>query len=177
MCEVIAMLSAGSPPLDSIRGSSNTGITSGDVACCLNRVDRMTYLYSLSKFALDDSGRSELNQLAIKEASIMGFRLTNKESKQTVSALALTALEASISPNRCRRCKGVGEITIESRVEACESCQGIGSKSITERSLATILKVTRFQARKVWKERLADLLSRYADRDEQINRAIFIGLK
>ena len=177
MCEVIAMLSAGSPPLDSIRGSSNTGITSGDVACCLNRVDRLTYLYSLSKFALDDSGRSELNALAIKEASVMGFRLSENESNRTITALALTALEASISPNKCNKCKGVGQITISSRIEACEWCKGIGSINITERSLASILKVSRRQARNVWKVRLANLLSQYADRDEQINRAIFIGLR
>tara|TARA_R110000822_G_scaffold117213_3_gene249313 strand:+ start:87 stop:611 length:525 start_codon:yes stop_codon:yes gene_type:complete len=173
----MAMLAPGAPPIDSVRGSGNRGITSTDVAACLIKLDRMTYLYSLSKFALDNNCRSELNLLAVKEAVNSGFKLNEHETNRTTAILALTALEIAIHPNKCNKCKGVGEINLLHRVEVCESCQGVGSRAISERNLAKILGVTLFQSRKVWKKRLTFLLSKYLERDDHIASVIFIGLR
>jgi hypothetical protein len=87
------------------------------------------------------------------------------------------ALEIAINPINCKKCKGVGEIKLDSRVVQCESCKGAGQRPISERNLAKMLSVTRFQARKVWEKRLNLLLSRYLERDEWIRISILSGLK
>jgi hypothetical protein len=173
----MAMLSAGAPGFDSVRSTSGNSITATDVSACLARLDRMTYLYSLEKFALDRGSRLELNNLAVDEALKMRFKLLDNESNMMVAILALSALEIAINPHKCRKCKGVGEIKLGAKIEVCESCKGLGSRAISERNLAKMLGVTLFQARKVWKKRFDLLLSKYMERDAYISAAIFHGLK
>lgn len=173
----MALLAPGAPPIDSVKGSGSEGITATDVASCLIKLDRMTYLYSLSKFALDDNCRPELNLLAVKEAIEIGFKLNEGETHRMVAILALTALHIAIHPNKCSRCRGVGEINLLHRVEVCEGCQGVGSRIISERNLAKMLGVTKYQARKIWKERFSLLLSKYLERDDKIASVIFTGLR
>ena len=175
--ELMAMLAPGAPPMDSVRGSGTSAITSVDVAACLVKLDRITYLYSLSKYALDNNSRKELNALAVIEAIDNGFKLSDGETNRTIAVLALTALDSAINPNKCNKCKGVGEIKLLASIVVCESCKGLGSKTVTERHLAKILGVTLFQARKVWKKRLSILQSKYLERDDKINSVIFTGLR
>ena len=177
MSELMAMLTPGAPGFDAVRSTSNNSITPNDVAACLVTLDRLTYLYSLQKFALDTSCRSELNNLAVQEAFDLRFKLSDRDDSRMVAILALTALEVAINPNKCNRCKGVGELKLGPRIEVCESCKGAGQRSVTERNLAKILNTTRFRARKVWKKRLNLLISKYAERDEWINVAILSGLR
>jgi len=177
MSEMMAMLTPGAPSFDAVRSTSGNSITPNDVAACLVKLDRFTYLYSLEKFALDTACRSELNNLAVEEAFGLRFKLGDREDSRMVAILALTALEASINPNKCNRCKGVGELKLESRIETCEVCKGLGQKTISERNLAKILNTTLFQARKIWKKRLSLLISKYLERDEWINMTILTGLK
>ena len=54
MSELMAMLTASAPPMNSIRGSSQSKITASDVAACLTHCDRHTYLFGLAKFSLDN---------------------------------------------------------------------------------------------------------------------------
>ena len=156
MSELMAMLTPGAPGFDAVRSTSNNSITPNDVAACLVTLDRLTYLYSLQKFALDTSCRSELNNLAVQEAFDLRFKLSDRDDSRMVAILALTALEVAINPNKCK---------------------GAGQRSVSERNLAKILNTTRFRARKVWEKRLNLLISKYAERDEWINVAILSGLR
>lgn len=173
----MAMLAPGAPPMDSVRSTGLGRLTSQDIAACLTGLDRLTYLYSLSKFALDNNSRAELNALAVKEAIQCGFKLNKEETNRTVAVLALAALEVSINPYKCKRCKGVGEIKLMSKVEICGACNGLGNRTVSERNLAKILGVTLFQSRKVWKKRFALLQSKHSERDETINHIIFNRLR
>ena len=177
MSELMAMLAPGAPPMDSVRSTGLGRLTSQDIAACLTGLDRLTYLYSLSKFALDNNSRAELNALAVKEAIQCGFKLNKEETNRTVAVLALAALEVAINPYKCRRCKGVGEIKLMSKVEICGACNGLGNRTVSERNLAKILGVTLFQSRKVWKKRFALLQSKHSERDETINHIIFNRLR
>jgi len=162
--------------MGSIRGTGTNGITGVDVAACLTGLDRHTYLYGLAKYSLDRSVREELSLLAVSEAIQSGFKLETGESNRTIAILALTALEIAINPKNCTRCKGVGELKLMAKIEVCEGCQGAGSRAMGERTLAKMLGVTRFQARKVWAERLKTLLSGYLERDDRISFVIYMGL-
>ena len=177
MSELMAMLAPGAPPMDSVRSTGLGRLTSQDIAACLTGLDRLTYLYSLSKFALDNNSRAELNALAVKEAIQCGFKLNKDETNRTVAVLALAALEVAINPYKCKRCKGVGEIKLMSKVEICGACNGLGNRTVSERNLAKILGVTLFQSRKVWKKRFALLQSKHSERDETINHIIFNRLR
>ncbi len=177
MSELMAMLAPGAPPMDSVRSTGLGRLTSQDIAACLTGLDRLTYLYSLSKFALDNNSRAELNALAVKEAIQCGFKLNKEETNRTVAVLALAALEVAINPYKCNRCKGVGEIKLMSKVEICGACNGLGNRTVSERNLAKILGVTLFQSRKVWKKRFALLQSKHSERDETINHIIFNRLR
>lgn len=118
-----------------------------------------------------------MNALAVKEAIQCGFKLNKEETNRTVAVLALAALEVAINPYKCRRCKGVGEIKLMSKVEICGACNGLGNRTVSERNLAKILGVTLFQSRKVWKKRFALLQSKHSERDETINHIIFNRLR
>ena len=177
MSELMAMLTSGAPGFDTIRSTNGNSITATDVASCLVKLDRITYLYALEKFALDGACRTELRELAIIDGFKAGFKLKKGESNKTIAILSLMALEIAINPINCKKCKGVGEIKLDSRVVQCESCKGAGQRTISERNLAKILSVTLFQARKVWKKRLNVLISKYLERDELISGTIGKGLK
>ena len=177
MSELMAMLTSGAPGFDTIRSTNGNSITATDVASCLVKLDRITYLYALEKFALDGACRTELRELAIIDGFKAGFKLKEGETNKTIAILSLMALEIAINPINCKKCKGVGEIKLDSRVVQCESCKGAGQRPISERNLAKMLSVTRFQARKVWEKRLNLLLSRYLERDEWIRISILSGLK
>ena len=177
MSELMAMLTCGAPAFESVRSTNGESITATDVAACLVKLDRLTYLYSLEKFALDGACRQELRELAIIDGFKSGFKLNEGESNKAIAMLALTALEVAINPNTCKKCEGVGEMKLGPRIERCESCQGSGQKSISERKLAKILSVTLFQSRKVWKNRLNVLISKYLERDELISGTIGKGLR
>ena len=177
MSELMAMLTCGAPAFESVRSTNGESITATDVASCLVKLDRITYLYALEKFALDGACRTELRELAIIDGFKAGFKLKKGESNKTIAILSLMALEIAINPINCKKCKGVGEIKLDSRVVQCESCKGAGQRTISERNLAKILSVTLFQARKVWKKRLNVLISKYLERDELISGTIGKGLK
>jgi hypothetical protein len=177
MSELMAMISPGAPPFDSVRSTSKSKISACDVAACLVGLDRHTYLYSLSKFALDDSGRGELNVLAVKEARECGFKLIKGEGSRTAELLGLIALKLAISPNKCARCKGVGQVSLKFSVVSCESCNGLGDRKISDRNLANILGSTVYRSNKAWKPRLNELLSNYAQRDSAIDTVIHKGLR
>ena len=177
MSELMAMLTCGAPAFESVRSTNGESITATDVASCLVKLDRITYLYALEKFALDGACRTELRELAIIDGFKAGFKLKKGESNKTIAILSLMALEIAINPINCKKCKGVGEIKLDSRVVQCESCKGAGQRTISERNLAKILSVTLFQARKVWKKRLNVLISKYLERDELISGTIGKGIK
>ena len=177
MSELMAMLTAGAPGFTAIRSTSGDSITANDVAACLTRLDRFTYLYSLEKFSLDGSSRAELDVLAILEGFKQGFKLREGETRQMIAILSLHALQASLTPNKCKRCKGVGEMKLDNKVIRCEACAGVGTRTVTERNLAKMLGITLFQARKVWKKRFNLLASKYLERDEMLSAAIGIGLR
>ena len=173
----MSMLTAGAPGFTAIRSTSGDSITATDVAACLTRLDRFTYLYSLEKFSLDGSSRKELNELAISEGFKQGFKLRKEETRLMVAILSLHALQVALTPNKCKRCKGVGEMKLDNKVVRCEACQGQGTRTVSERNLAKILGITLFQARKVWKKRFTLLVSKHLERDEMINAAIGRGLR
>ena len=173
----MSMLTCGAPGFESVRSTNGNSITATDVAACLVKLDRITYLYALEKFALDGACRTELRELAIIDGFKAGFKLKKGESNKTIAILSLMALEIAINPINCKKCKGVGEIKLDSRVVVCESCKGAGQRPVSERNLAKMLSVTRFQARKVWERRFNLLLSKYLERDEWIRVSILSGLK
>ena len=177
MSELLAMLTCGAPGFTAIRSTSGDSITANDVAACLTRLDRFTYLYSLEKFSLDGSSRAELDVLAILEGFKQGFKLREGETQLMIAILSLHALRISLTPNKCKKCKGVGEMKLDNKVMRCEACVGEGTRTVSERNLAKILGVTLFQSRKVWKRRFNLLVSKYSERDEMINAAIGIGLR
>ena len=106
----MAMLTSGAPGFDTIRSTNGNSITATDVASCLVKLDRITYLYALEKFALDGACRTELRELAIIDGFKAGFKLKEGETNKSIAILALMALEIAISPKNCQKCKGVGEI-------------------------------------------------------------------
>ena len=58
MSELMAMLTCGAPGFESVRSTNGNSITATDVAACLVKLDRITYLYALEKFALDGACRT-----------------------------------------------------------------------------------------------------------------------
>ena len=177
MSELMAMLSAGSPPLASIRGSSGSKISASDVAACLTALDRHTYLFGLAKFSLDDSSRQELNTLAVLMARKHHFKRLPSESKRVPDLLGLVALRLAIGANKCPKCHGVGQVKSDSELIQCPACGGEGEKKLSIRKLEKILGVSNWQSRKVWQPRLTILLSEYAVMDSDISQAIHLGLK
>jgi hypothetical protein len=169
MSELMAMLTASAPPLNSIRGSSRAKITASDVAACLTSCNRHTYLFGLAKFSLDTSSRQELNTLAVK--------LSEGESKRVPDLLGLVALRLAIGANKCPKCRGVGEVTSNNECVKCPSCQGEGNKKLSIRNLEKILEVSQWRSRKVWQPRLTILLSEYAVMESDISQAIHQGLR
>ena len=177
MSELMAMLTASAPPINSIRGSSQSKITASDVAACLTSCDRHTYLFGLAKFSLDDSSRQELNTLAVLMARKHHFKRIESESKRVPDLLGLVALRLAIGANKCPKCRGVGEIKSASEVVKCPSCQGEGNKKLSIRKLEKILEVSRWRSEKVWQPRLTILLSEYAVMESDISQAIHQGLR
>ena len=176
MSELMAMLTASAPPLNSVRGSSRAKITAADVAACLTSCNRHTYLFGLAKFSLDTSSRQELNTLAVSMARRQCFKLSESESKRVPDRLGLVALRLAIWANKCPKCRGVGELT-SGEVVKCPSCNGEGEKKLSIRKLEKILEVSRWRSEKVWQPRLTILLSEYAVMESDISQAIQQGLK
>ena len=177
MSELMAMLTASAPPLNSIRGSSRAKITASDVAACLTSCNRHTYLFGLAKFSLDNTSRQELNTLAVLLARRQCFKLSEGESKRVPDLLGLVALRLAIGANKCPKCRGVGEIKSSSEVVKCPSCQGEGNKKLSIRKLEKILEVSRWRSEKIWQPRLTILLSEYAVMESDISQAIHQGLR
>ena len=170
------MLTAGAPPLESVRGSSSLKVTASDVAACLTRVDRFTYLYGLAKFAGDYGSNPELISLALIAANKHQFERSAKEPKLIIYKLGLMALLLSTRPQLCRKCGGVGELTVGNELIQCPSCEGVGVKKIPSRKLKRILGVSGWRAR-LWQKRLSLLLSEYSVMESEISKAIHRGLK
>jgi len=177
MSELMAMLTASAPPINSIRGSSQSKITASDVAACLTSCDRHTYLFGLAKFSLDDSSRQELNTLAVLMARRHCFKRIESESKRVPDLLGLVALRLAIGANKCPKCLGVGEVRSASEVVKCPSCGGEGNKKLSIRKLEKIIGVSRKRSEKVWQPRLTILLSDYAVMESDISQAIHQGLR
>ena len=177
MSELMAMLTASAPPINSIRGSSQSKITASDVAACLTSCDRHTYLFGLAKFSLDDSSRQELNTLAVLMARKHHFKRIESESKRVPDLLGLVALRLAIGANKCPKCLGVGEVKSASEVVKCSLCNGDGNKQLSIRKLEKIIGVSQWRSRKVWQPRLTLLLSEYAVMESDISQAIQQGLK
>ncbi|MGI9340118.1 MAG: hypothetical protein ACR2PP_05735 [Psychrobacter sp.] len=179
MSELLAMLTPGAPPLsaDQIRTTSGAKVTASEVAACMCHVDRHTYLYALSKFCLDDASRTELNTLAIADAQRRGYALNENEPSDAVERLALIALSFSISPSRCAKCKGTGQIKSGNKVNPCDRCGGTGNLLISVRRLAEALGVGRWRAQKVWLPRFQLLVSDYQVRDDALHNVIYRGLR
>ena len=177
MSELMAMLTASAPPMNSIRGSSQSKITASDVAACLTHCDRRTYLFGLAKFSLDDTSRQELNTLAVLLARKQCFKLSEGESKRVPDLLGLVALRLAVGANKCPKCRGVGEVKSNSEIVKCPLCNGDGNKQLSIRKLEKILEVSQWRSRKVWQPRLSILLSEYAVMESDISQAIQQGLR
>mgnify|MGYP005673044001 CR=1 FL=1 len=177
--EILSMLTSGSPPIDgdTIRSTAKSRISAGDVASCLCRVDRHTYLYALSKYCLDNSSRDELNALAIEYATTRQFSKQKSEPDDVVERLALASLCYSISPSRCSYCGGTGERTVDSKVVVCSVCNGSGNSDMSVRKLAEVLGIGRWRTKKVWMQRFQSLVSDYQIRDDALYLAIKQGLQ
>jgi len=176
MSELLAMLAAGSPPLQQVSKGTQT-ITPSDVAAALAHCDRFTYLYGLAKFALDENVKAELNTYAIQLAKKENFDLHKTESEFTPHILGLVALQISIKNPRCNKCKGTGHIPSKNTMIVCPSCIGVGEKDISIRKLAKLLSVSQWRSRKIWKPRLAKLLMQYSVLESDINEILKIGLR
>jgi hypothetical protein len=98
----MAMLTCGAPGFESVRSTNGNSITATDVAACLVKLDRITYLYALEKFALDVACRTELRELAIIDGFKAGFKLKEGETNKSIAILALMAFEIAISPKNCQ---------------------------------------------------------------------------
>ena len=177
MSELMAMLTASAPPMNSIRGSSQSKITASDVAACLTHCDRHTYLFGLAKFSLDNTSCQELNTLAVLLARKQCFKLSEGESKRVPDLLGLVALRLAIGANKCPKCRGVGEVKSNSEFLKCPSCGGEGNKKLSIRKLEKIIGVSRRRSEKVWQPRLTILLSDYAVMESDISQAIHQGLR
>ena len=177
MSELMAMMTASSPPLDFVSGSAKSKITGSDVAACLTHVDRYTYMYGLVKFALDPYAIPELRVRAVKNAREHDFELSSSESNRVPDLLGLTALRFSVGSSRCKKCRGVGDFKVNNEFFECSRCGGNGSSMISIKKLQNILGVSEWRARKVWQRRLSILLSQYSVMDNDISQAIHLGLR
>jgi hypothetical protein len=177
--ELLALLTPGAPEIqaDVIRGTAKNKITARDVASCLCRLDRYTYLYALSKFCLDDSSRQELNALSVQSALSCGYAIQETEPDDVISRLGLAALGYAISSSRCRSCNGTGEVKVSSKVVVCGRCGGSGNEDMSVRKLSRVLGVGRWRAQKVWMARFKLLVSDYQMKDDAVQVAIKMGLR
>ena len=168
MSEILAMLTAYSPPPDSVRSPSVSSITPCDVAASLSKLDRITFLYALVKYALDYSSWAELQELALEDVKKKNWQIKKRENPKIIQHLAVLALHLSISPTTCPDCNGVKSRNINGMFIPCGSCHGKGTFRFTNIKLQNILNLSRRQINQVWKYRLSELLSEYALRDSNI---------
>ena len=180
MSELMAMLTASSPPLrdlENLTSKAKQQISPSDVAAALIHCDRFTYLYGLAKFTLDENVFKELNKHAMALSLSHNFELKPSESKYTAHLLGLVALKISLHNYKCGKCKGVGQIQNKNTLIVCPSCSGIGEKQISIRKLSQLLSVSQYRTRKIWRQRLNKLLMEYSAMESDIQEILKLGLR
>ena len=136
----------------------------------LKGLDKMPYLFGLSKYAGDygaiNALYSALEPFSARFARQRGWRVRQPKA---VPKCAILALDMHIYPQTgyCRRCQGSGS----SRYGlVCKSCGGAGTRPMTNSEVGRLLGVSPTAVRKVWNLRLDAFYRLYAGWDYEIHR-------
>lgn len=80
------------------------------------------------------------------------------------SYVAAAMVEEFVGARKCRRCKGTGDVVVDSKVASCPSCEGSGQKrpSVTARARASEIPESTFRSTGL-NEPFQDMMRRLAD--------------
>jgi len=176
MNEILALLTAKTVNLE---GSGGGEITPQMVAAALRGMDEDVLLYAQVKFADDANSVGRLARImynrALNTALREGWRITKKESTDNVRRLAVFALNESIHPKHCLRCKGSGNINNEGE---CDRCGGTGNPQPRgQKMIASVLGVSESRAGQFWQDKLRGEMGVYIDFEQIISDELRKELK
>ena len=169
MSEIMAMLTAQSVKMEGVGGGRGS-VTPQLVAASLRGLDDELVLYGCVKFSGDDISIAPLAKLmltnTLNAALREGWRISKRESVDTVKRLSIVALNESVCPRRCLRCRGAGTLNNKG---ACDRCNGTGNpQDYGQKLLASVLNVSEGRAGAFWQEKLRRELSVYQGFEQDI---------
>ena len=172
--ELLARLTAGSPPLEfSSRSTSTTKVNSADVAMALGQVKPpVAQLLVRYAYAGQDEVLPELLELLIQEQPTIWSNWGDNVHK-----LIAMGVEYLKNPELCSRCSGRGTYWEDDTLRDCIDCGGDGRMPNTEINRAKTFGVARSTWYRLWKERFAEveihLADMVLDADKQIRRQLY----
>ena len=125
-----------------------------------------------AKYQLDSQARHEA--WAYWFIRLMEFGWDTTHCRGVVDRMATDTLNYWISPRICKRCGGVGELTIDTKVISCEACEGTGRRDPKPHTVMRNLGFGPGSVRPVWIERHRSVLA-MLDREEAEAATHMIG--
>lgn len=128
-----------------------------NIAIALASVSKEASMYGRLKYAMEDRWRQPLLAVLYARSLTRSWNKTNSHkkrvgprgkfkidwiNKRTMLLLANMALEESVSPGICPRCKGRGTLKIKDTLLNCKVCNGIGRRSSSDSSRARYLGIS-----------------------------------
>ena len=169
MNEIMAMLAAKTVNLEGVGGGQGQ-ITPQLVAASRRGVDDERGRDGCVKFSGDDISIGPLAKLmftnTLNSALREGWRISKRESIDTVKRLSIIALNESVCPRYCLRCRGAGTLNNKG---ACDRCSGTGNpQDFGQKLLASALNVSEGRAAEFWQDKLRRELSVYQRFEQDI---------
>lgn len=101
-----------------------------DIAAACARLDSLSFHLIMAKYcddvksALEATG--ELQEVMCRRSDVWADMEPGRRA-----AISCALIEEFVSARKCKRCKGRGQVTEDTRVVNCKSCQATGFKSIS----------------------------------------------
>lgn len=162
---------------------SSAGAVERDAMLALAGTPRAVALYMRARYMADRTILDELHAAAFARALGLasrqwrGFDVRQVFHVERLALVAARALDESLSPMICGRCKGRGHITrLASPAAHCTICRGTGRRAPSDAARARACGISRARWSRVWGARFAQLERAYAEWDHAGRRNMGLRL-
>jgi hypothetical protein len=150
------------------RSSSTERLSKSEIAGLLSGLSPDEMMMAQAKYMDDDDAKIDLICAVRRYTHLMARSQSWKIEGNKINALADIATGEALSPNRCKRCNGIGH----KLNKACMPCNGTGFKATSIRKMASVVGINESTFRASWMEKLSMILNYVYDLDGAVNRRV-----